>query len=412
MKKIVAAVTALTICLGSSVAFAADRETLLKEGDKDQIVYDVQKQLTQGGYFNTNPTGYFGSITKDAVTAFQAEANLTQDGIVGPETIEALMGSQLSYIRYIDRNQIYQNGTSSLSVGAIQRRLMELDYHEFETFTSYYGTVTQEAIQAFQRVNGIQVDGIAGPETLALLISDDAKSYCVYPGQQGDDIKRLQMRLEELNYYHGSIDGIYGSSTESAVKAFQKNNDLEIDGIIGANTLDVLYTPNANLAPEESSSSEKKESASEKKESSSTQSEEKQKESSSNGESSGVSAMISFAKDQLGKKYKWSTEGPNSFDCSGFVYYVLKNSGISTGRYSAAGFSQVSEWDKISKKSNLQPGDLVFFTKPGSSSIGHVGIWLGDNTYIHASTSAGKVVISDAGSYFNDNFVFGRRVFA
>lgn len=121
--------------------------------------------------------------------------------------------------------------------------------------------------------------------------------------------------------------------------------------------------------------------------------------------------MIRFAKEQLGKKYVWSTEGPNSFDCSGFVYYVLKNSGVSTGRYSAAGFSQVSSWEKIESKGDLQPGDLIFFTAPGSSRIGHTGIWLGNNQYIHASTSAGKVVISSAGSYFNENFVFGRRVF-
>ena len=62
-------------------------------------------------------------------------------------------------------------------MGALQRRLMELGYYDYDGFTGNYGPVTQEAIRLFQRTNGLKQDGIAGAETLTLLAGEDALPY-------------------------------------------------------------------------------------------------------------------------------------------------------------------------------------------------------------------------------------------
>lgn len=131
---------------------------------------------------------------------------------------------------------------------------------------------------------------------------------------------------------------------------------------------------------------------------------------SSSSTSSKIDKLISFAKAQLGKTYSWGAEGPNSFDCSGFTYYVFKESASKTiPRVS----KDQSEYGTYVSYSNLRKGDLVFFDTDGSNNgvVGHVGIYLGDGEFIHSSSSKGKVIISNITSgYYKDAFVNGRRV--
>ena len=122
-----------------------------------------------------------------------------------------------------------------------------------------------------------------------------------------------------------------------------------------------------------------------------------------------ASKVVSYAKSFLGKPYVWGAQGPSSFDCSGFTYYVFKNSANiklprTTKDHSTYGTT-------ISKK-NLKVGDLVFFDTSGSNSgnVSHVGIYIGSNQFIHASSSKGKVVISDFNNYYTNAFVKAKRV--
>ena len=123
-----------------------------------------------------------------------------------------------------------------------------------------------------------------------------------------------------------------------------------------------------------------------------------------------ASQVVSFARAQKGKKYSWGAQGPNSFDCSGFTYYVYKNSvGITLPRVSSA---QGNAGVAVSK-SNLQPGDLVFFdtSGPNNGVITHVGIYAGNNMLIHASSGKGVVVETSMDtSYWQNAFVKARRV--
>jgi cell wall-associated NlpC family hydrolase len=117
----------------------------------------------------------------------------------------------------------------------------------------------------------------------------------------------------------------------------------------------------------------------------------------SNGSVTGTD-VVNYAKKFLGRPYVYGANGPKAFDCSGFTSYVYKHFGYSLYR---SALSQLKNGTPVSK-SNLAPGDLVIF-KPYSSrtTSGHVGIYIGNNQMIHASSTNKKVEIRslDSGSY-------------
>ena len=123
--------------------------------------------------------------------------------------------------------------------------------------------------------------------------------------------------------------------------------------------------------------------------------------------------LISVASAMLGKPYSWSEESPSrGFDCSGLVYFSLRTCGVNVSRYSAAGFSSVSGWTEITSIDNLQKGDLIFFKNDTSDRVSHAALYAGGGKFIHASSSAGKVITSYISTaYWTRNFVNGRRVF-
>lgn len=97
--------------------------------------------------------------------------------------------------------------------------------------------------------------------------------------------------------------------------------------------------------------------------------------------------IVATAQQYLGVPYKWGGTDPSGFDCSGFVYYVLRCNGINVSRTQNAMYS---EGTPVSK-GDLQPGDLVFFQNTYKAGLSHVGIYVGNGQFIHAPSS-GKVV--------------------
>ena len=126
--------------------------------------------------------------------------------------------------------------------------------------------------------------------------------------------------------------------------------------------------------------------------------------------SSSASSVIAYAKTLLGKPYVWGAQGPNSFDCSGFTYYVFKNkAGIVLPRTSSA----QSKYGTSVSWSNLKAGDLMFFDTNGANNgqVSHVGLYIGNGQMIHASSSQRKIVITSVNtSYYKNAFVNARRV--
>ena len=127
----------------------------------------------------------------------------------------------------------------------------------------------------------------------------------------------------------------------------------------------------------------------------------------SRGESLG-NKIVSFAQKYLGVRYVYGGSSANGFDCSGFSKYVYSNSGIEIERVAA---DQANQGTKVSK-ANLRAGDLVFFdTDGGSNYINHVGIYIGNGQFIHASSGAGKVMISNLSEGFYANAYMTARTF-
>ena len=125
--------------------------------------------------------------------------------------------------------------------------------------------------------------------------------------------------------------------------------------------------------------------------------------------SSGLGAeVVAYAAQYLGRPYAWGGNGPNSFDCSGFVKYVYAHFGYTLNRTATAQLDNGVSVDR----SELQPGDLVFFRYQTSKPVSHVGIYVGDGTFIHASTNGEGVMYDqmDYGHYANV-YVYARRIF-
>ncbi|WP_236823141.1 LysM peptidoglycan-binding domain-containing protein [Bhargavaea massiliensis] len=113
--------------------------------------------------------------------------------------------------------------------------------------------------------------------------------------------------------------------------------------------------------------------------------------------SSSLSSFVSIAQGLKGIPYKWGGTTTSGFDCSGFIYYVLKQAGVSQSRTSAAGY-----YDRSFSISSPQPGDFVFFrgTYGGPNHVSHMGFYLGNGKFIHASSSRGITVSSVNDSYW------------
>lgn len=116
-------------------------------------------------------------------------------------------------------------------------------------------------------------------------------------------------------------------------------------------------------------------------------------------------SVVAFAYAQIGKPYVWGAAGPNSFDCSGLVMYVYSKFGISLPHSSQSQFGM----GQAVSKDNLKAGDLVFFNT--YTSIGHVGIYVGNGNFIHAPNSGSTVTVSNLNEgYYAANYAGARRV--
>lgn len=151
--------------------------------------------------------------------------------------------------------QTLSSGSEGAAVKALQEALQELGYYTI-AIDSKYGSGTAKAVSAFQDKNGLADSGMADAATQHLLYEGQPKNsrgrvsqvktlapipgLTIRPGKRGDAVAVIQKVLTDLKYYTGKIDGEYGISTQNAVKAFQKDNKLASDGIIGAKTYQAL----------------------------------------------------------------------------------------------------------------------------------------------------------------------------
>lgn len=117
---------------------------------------------------------------------------------------------------------------------------------------------------------------------------------------------------------------------------------------------------------------------------------------------------VEYAMQYLGTPYVWGGNGPKCFDCSGFSKYVYAHFGYVLNRTASA---QLSNGVSVSYN-ELQPGDLVFFDNGRvSTPVSHVGIYIGNGQFIHASNNNYCVEISSLSGHYLNTYVYARRIF-
>ena len=369
---------------------------LLKKGLDGDDVRRVQSRLYELGYLAKSElvTGHFGDDTEAAVKAVQAANGLTADGKIGVMTFELL------YSENVKANLI-SFGDKSDVVLECQKRLKELGYLT-TTPDGFYGEDTLAAVKQFQARNDCIVDGFLGPSTRAALKSGSARANGLVLGDQSDNVKRVQQLLIKYGYLEKGCDtGYFGDITEKAVKKFQQNNGLSADGNVGAKTMAKLTGTSVVKAGSGGSGG-----------------------GSGNGGGSGGGGggggsgdgggkvsynlspddLIAVARSKKGCKYVWGSKGPNTFDCSGFVYWCLNQIGVKQSYLTSYNWRTVGKYKKITDFDSIKKGDIIVV-------YGHVGIGAGNGVVIDASSSNGKIVERTMGNWWRRNFICAWRIF-
>lgn len=124
-----------------------------------------------------------------------------------------------------------------------------------------------------------------------------------------------------------------------------------------------------------------------------------------NGASETGNAIVKTALSKLGKPYKWGANGPDMFDCSGFVWWCCKENGITFQRTTAA---QLSKMGKSVSHSQLQPGDIITF-KTEPPRVSHVGIYIGNNKFVHAPHTGDVVKVTKLNTTYWQSVVYNYR---
>jgi N-acetylmuramoyl-L-alanine amidase len=140
--------------------------------------------------------------------------------------------------------RVIREGDRGQSVSDVQRRLAAAG-HAADESPGIFGPATSRAVRAFQQARGLLVDGIVGEDTWRALVEaswklGDRVLYLSAPHLRGDDVRDLQDRLATLGFNTGRTDGIFGPSTEGAVREFQRNYGIPPDGIVAVHTVRAL----------------------------------------------------------------------------------------------------------------------------------------------------------------------------
>ena len=267
----------------AATELTADNVLVLRKGTKGTEVIKLQNRLKELGFYTGDSDGVYGDAVIAAVKAFQRSSGLTQDGVAGLTTQQALYSDFAVSIATPAPTEVMpgtptpiviSTGAPSLQtlktgsqgdlVKALQTKLKELGYYS-GAVDGEYGSSTAAAVKEFQRRNGLTADGVAGEKTLSKLYTSGtavsaatakptatpASSTAAIPtsqtlktGDKGAAVSAMQARLVELGYLT-SADGIFGIATYNAVVAFQKKNGLTADGVAGLMTLNRLNSANA-----------------------------------------------------------------------------------------------------------------------------------------------------------------------
>ncbi|MBO6308592.1 MAG: peptidoglycan-binding protein [Oribacterium sp.] len=381
----------------------------LKLGFQGNDVTHAQYRLYNLGYlYNASDiNGTYDEKTMEAVKKLQEMNGLTVDGIYGTSTYNLLYSDEV-------KANIVALGEQSELVKKYQQILINLGYLEGEA-DGNFGLGTQNAIKAFQSRNDQVVDGYLGPDTRAALDDPNAIPFAMRLGEQSDSVKELQEYLVKYGYLDSDkATGYFGELTKTAVANFQSKNGLTADGLAGAKTISLLHSGNVKKNTKQSSTSQSStgnsgNTAVTVPANTGTTAPVQKPQTSYVGNggatvSGSAANLIAIASSKIGCPYVWGAKGPNSFDCSGFVYWCLNQAGVGVSYMTSSGWRNPGRFKQVSYN-ELQAGDIIVVS-------GHVGIVAGGGTIIDASSSNGRVVHRNLGAWWANHFICGWRIFS
>ena len=286
LKRVIALMMFALLLISFNIAYAEEYR-ILRNGETSQDVAKMQQALIDLKFLDAKADGKFGTLTENAVRAFQKKYKLGVDGIAGSKTLTVLYekagvaASVPEATPAPEKSSAPQSpstGTTTLeykkssgeNVRQLQNALNALGYSCGKA-DGKFGSATYNAVIAFQKANGLKADGKAGSATLEKLYSTSVSSPAATTpptttpppaasgsgmptqtlrlGMRGSDVKALQTKLNEKGYPVGTADGVYGNKTFSAVKSVQTAYKLTADGIAGSKTFAVLWSDAAASAP-------------------------------------------------------------------------------------------------------------------------------------------------------------------
>ena len=312
-------------------------------GEKDDVIKSCQEQLFDLGYLTVLPSGEFDRYTQCAVRRYQEQNGLVVDGCLGLSTVDLLKTGGESYL--------FNLGAEGTDVLQIQRRLAHFGYLTKGQITGYYGDKTKDAVKSFQLRNDLKNDGTVNPDTMELLLSEDAKHAPATP-------------------------------KPATPKPTKKPSTTKKPGTTAKTT----PKPGSTPTPKPGGSTI--------------------------NYGKGKEAFIAIAESKLGCKYVRGAKGPDRFDCSGFVYWCLNQAGVKQSYMTSIAWRSCTKYKRITSMSQLKRGDVLVF-KGSSMSTGHVGIYLGSGKMIDASSSKGKVRITSSilsSKYWKEHFLMAYRI--
>ena len=425
-------------------------------GIVDQLSGGIMYEYLLKGYFKTTVMGTFieAGLIKDGdkyVITYvdfpddKEYQNFCADFIDYAERNDIKDYNKNAYIEYI-RKQKQQaaerypiaapesdpsSGLTSSAIADIQSALKALGY--LENPSGSYDSATRAAIEMFQEDNALPTDGIAGDETVALLLSDSAKNWTLADGIYTGD-KRIwreppkdgvdgwsSITADKISAYSGSSVTSTGAECKLGTASVNPNaipigTELYIPGYGYAIAADVnAYKNKVNHLTKEPLNMidlwfASKEDARKWENKHNFTILYRSADARPAREAPTADAIAATAKNQVGKEYVLNASGPDEFDCSGLVYYVLNECGIAVDRKDCAGYAQNEDWSKIESLSDVKAGDILFFCGE-DGKIRHAGIAVSSKNMIDASSSHRKVAERGFQTrYWKEHFAFARRV--
>ena len=425
-------------------------------GIVDQLSGGIMYEYLLKGYFKTTVMGTFieAGLIKDGdkyVITYvdfpdsKEYKNFCADFIDYAERNDIKDYNKNAYIEYI-RKQKQQaaerypiaapesdpsSGLTSSAVADIQSALKALGY--LKNPSGAYDSATRAAIEMFQEDNALPTDGIAGDETLALLLSDSAKNWTLADGIYTGD-KRIwreppkdgvdgwsSITADKISAYSGISVTSTGAECKLGTASVNPNaipigTELYIPGYGYAIAADVnAYKNKVNHLTKEPLNMidlwfASKEDARKWENKHNFTILYRSADARPAREAPTADAIASAAKNQVGKEYVLNAFGPDEFDSSGLVCYVLNECGIAVDRKDCAGYAQNEDWSKIESLGDVKAGDILFFCGE-DGKIRHAGIAVSSKNMIDASSSHRKVAERGFQTrYWKEHFAFARRV--